>query len=77
MPQPRLQARHHAAVVARQRLLQVDDLGLDVPQDVRVPVGRREGQDLAVLLHERLRLRVDGVEGRVRRGGADSWGGCQ
>jgi hypothetical protein len=68
---PRLQGRHHAAVLAGQRLLQVNDLRLDVAQDVRVAVGGREGQDEAVLLDEGLRLRIDGVVGCVRTGGAD------
>ena len=67
--EPGLQAGDHAAVLAGQRLLQIDDLGLDMTQDVHVSIGRGEGQDATVLLDQPLRLRVDGVEGRVRGGG--------
>ena len=69
---PRLQLRHHAAVLARQRLLQVDDLGLDVAQDVGVALRRRERQDHALLFDERLGLRVHGVEGGVGGGRANA-----
>lgn len=65
VPEPRLDLRDGRPVVARERLLQVDDLGLEVPQDVDVAVARGEREDHGLVLDEREGLGLDGVEGGV------------
>lgn len=67
--EPGLQVAHEGAVFAAERLLQVDEVGLQGAQDVRVAGSGREGDDHGLLFNERERLRVDGVEGGVRRSG--------
>lgn len=59
--QPGLHVGDDAAVVAAQRLLQIDDVGLQMTQDMDVAVGGGKWQDHGFLFNQTKSLRVDGV----------------
>jgi hypothetical protein len=71
MSQPGLKVSDDIAVVSAQRLLEIQDLWLDVTQNVNMAIWRGEWENGSLLFHQFERLGVNGIVSGIGFSGSD------